>query len=98
MKDAQPIPSHGRGHRFNPCRAHQKDQENQRPSHDAVPADRQISAEHSENSASPDVRNPWSLFPERSALLRVAFVQLPRLSAEDRAGLRKYVERDMERG
>lgn len=36
--------------------------------------------------------------PANEALLRVAAVQLPRLSAEDRAGLRKYVERDMGRG
>lgn len=41
--------------------------------------------------------NPGCLSHSREALLRVAFVQLPRLSAEDRAGLRKYVERDMER-
>lgn len=31
------------------------------------------------------------------ALLRVAAVQLPRLSAEDRAALLPYVKRDMER-
>lgn len=30
-------------------------------------------------------------------LLRVAAVQLPRMSAEDRAALRKYVEKDMGR-
>jgi hypothetical protein len=30
-------------------------------------------------------------------LLRVAAVQLPRLDREDRAALRKYVERDMGR-
>ena len=30
------------------------------------------------------------------SLLRVAAVQLPRPSPEDRAALRKYVERDME--
>lgn len=40
--------------------------------------------------------NPGTLFADRSALLRVAAVQLPRLSAEDRAALRPYVERDME--
>ncbi len=31
------------------------------------------------------------------SLLRVAAVQLPRLSAEDRAALLPYVKRDMER-
>lgn len=35
--------------------------------------------------------------PNTEALLRVAAVQLPRLSAEDRAALLPYVKRDMER-
>jgi hypothetical protein len=90
-------PSHGRGHRFNPCRAHQETQENQGFSVAPEAGARQPMAEPSENSASPDVENPGTLFASRSALLRVAAVQLPRLDREDRAALRKYVERDMGR-
>lgn len=37
-----------------------------------------------------------SIHSRSSGVLRIAAVQLPRLSPEDRAALRKYVERDME--
>lgn len=39
---------------------------------------------------------PKSYQPD--ALLRVAAVQIPRLSAEDRAALRPFIERDMAHG
>ena len=50
--------------------------------------------------------NPGTLFADRSRLLRVAAVQLPRLSAEDRepdeadpvSALLPYVKRDMAHG
>lgn len=42
------------------------------------------------------IRGKPKALSHSEALLRVAAVQLPRLSAEDRAAIRPFIERDME--
>jgi hypothetical protein len=62
----------------------------------ASAADQWVGCKTSQNPR-PEIKGLQAHCKTLDTLLRVALVQLPRLSAEDRAALLPYVKREMER-